>query len=81
MVPYDSVNATAVIYEIYDGDKLVANGTVSPDGTVPVDQLPVGNYTVNWTTVVDDNHIPATNTSTIEVLTIPTKVTIGNVTT
>lgn len=81
VVPYDNVNATAVIYDIYDGDKLVANGTVSPDGTVPVEQLPIGNYTVNWTTVVDDNHITATNTSTIEVLTIHTKVTIGNVTT
>ena len=40
----------------------------------------MGNYTVNWTTVVDDNHIPATNTSTIAVQPIPTHVTIENVT-
>ena len=57
------------------------NGTVGPNGDIPVDQLSVGNYTVNWTTVVDGNHISATNTSTIEVLPLPTKVTIGNVTT
>ena len=43
--------------------------------------MPVGNYTVELTTVVDGNHTPATNSSTIEVLPIPTKVTIGNVTT
>ena len=80
VVPYDSVNATNVTYEIVDGDgNVVVNGTVGPDGTVPVDQLPVGNYTVNWTTVVDGNHIPGNNTSTLEVLQIPTKVTIGNV--
>ena len=60
---------------------MVVNGTVGPDGSVPVDQLPVGNYTVEWTTVVDGNYTPATNTSTISVLPIPTEVSIGNVTT
>ena len=82
MVPYDSVNATNVTYEIFAKDgNVVANGTVGPDGTVPVNQLPVGNYTVEWTTVVDGNHVSETNTSTIEVLPIPTEVSIGNVTT
>ena len=82
VVPYDSTNATNVTYEIFDENgNSVANGTVGPNGTIPVDQLPIGNYTVNWTTIVDGNHIPATNTSTIEVLPIPTQVTIGNVTT
>ncbi|MBQ7928216.1 MAG: DUF11 domain-containing protein, partial [Methanobrevibacter sp.] len=81
VVDYTSTNATNVTYEIIDKDgKVVANGTVGPDGSIPVEQLPVGNYTVNWTTIVDENHIPATNVSTIEVLPIPTTVTIGNIT-
>lgn len=80
-VDYTSTNATNVTYEIINKDgKVVANGTVSPEGTVPVNQLPVGNYTVKWTTIVDENHISATNTSTITVLPIPTHVTIENVT-
>ena len=80
-VDYNSTNATGVTYEIYDKDgKLVDNGTVGPNGTIDVKQLPVGNYTVNWTTVVDSNHINATNSSTIEVLPIPTTTTVGNAT-
>ena len=80
-VDYNSTNATGVTYEIYDKDgKMVANGTVGPNGTIDVKQLPVGNYTVNWTTVVDSNHINATNSSTIEVLPIPTNTTVGNAT-
>ncbi|WP_458402594.1 PKD domain-containing protein, partial [Methanobrevibacter sp.] len=80
-VPYESTNATDVTYEIFDSEgKSIVNGTVGPDGYIPVGQLPVGNYTVNWNTIVDENHIPATNVSTIEVLPIPTTVTIGNVT-
>ena len=81
-VDYDSTNATDVVYVIYDKDgKVVAEGTVGPDGTIPVNQLPVGEYLVNWTTIVDGNHIPATNTSSITVLPIPTHVSVGNVTT
>ena len=67
-------------YKITVGDKVI-EGTVGPNGTIPVEQLPVGNYTVEWGNIVDGNHTPATNTSNIEVLPIPTKVTIGNVTT
>ena len=82
VVPYDTTNATGVIYEVFDKDgNLVDNGTVGPSGTVDVKQLPVGNYTVKWNNTVDGNHIPATNSSTIEVLPMPTQVTIGNVTT
>ena len=81
VIPYDSINATGVTYEIFDSEgNSIANGTVGPDGTVDVNQLPVGNYTVSWTTLVDGNHIPATNTSTITVLPIPTTITVGNVT-
>ena len=80
-VPYESTNATGVTYEIYDANNtLVASGSVGPNGTVNVQQLPVGNYTVKWNNTVDENHIPATNTSTITVLPMPTNVTIGNVT-
>ena len=81
VVPYDSTNATSVTYEVFDSEgNPVTNGTVGPDGTVPVSQLPIGNYTVKWDTIVDENHIPATNTSTITVLPVPTKITIDNVT-
>jgi hypothetical protein len=81
VVPYDSVNATSIAYEIFDEDgNLVANGTVGPNGTIPVDLLPVGNYTVNWTTIVDGNHTSATNTSTITVLPVLITITVGNVT-
>ena len=80
-VPYDSTNATNVTYEIIDKDgNVLVNGTVGPDGIIPVEQLPVGNHTVIWTTVVDENHISATNTSTITVLPIPIHITVDNVT-
>ena len=42
--------------------------------------LPVGNYTVNLTTVVDGNHTPATNTSSITVNPAPSTVEGENVT-
>ena len=81
VVDYDSVNATNVTYEIFDSEgNPILNGTVGPDGSIPVDQLPVGNYTVVWTTVVDANHTSATNTSKITVNPIPTHVGVGNVT-
>ena len=81
-VPYNSTNAAEVTYQIFDKDgNPIVNGTVGPDGIIPVDQLPVGEYLVNWTTIVDGNHIPATNTSSITVLPIPTHVSVGNVTT
>ena len=81
VVDYDSVNATNVTYEIFDsGGNPILNGTVGPDGSIPVDQLPVGNYTVIWTTVVDANHTSATNTSKITVNPIPTHIVVGNVT-
>ena len=81
VVDYDSVNATNVTYEIFDSDgNPILNGTVGPDGSIPVDQLPVGNYTVIWTTVVDANHTSATNTSVIIVNPIPTHIVVGNVT-
>ena len=83
LVDYNSTNATGVNYEIYDKDNnMVYNGTTAPKGTVNVTkQLPVGNYTVYWANTVDENHIPATNTSTIEILPIPTETVVGNVTT
>ena len=81
VVPYDSTNATAVTYEIFDNEgNSIANGTVGPNGNVDVEQLPIGNYTVKWNTIVDENHIPATNTSTITVLPVPLIITVENVT-
>jgi methionine-rich copper-binding protein CopC len=81
VVDYTSVNATNVAYEIFDSDgNSIANGTVGPNGTIPVDLLPVGNYTVNWTTIVDGNHISATNASTITVNPAPSVVEGENVT-
>ena len=73
-VPYGSTNATGVSYEIFDEDgNSVLNGTVDPDGVIPVNQLAVGNYTVNWTTV-DGNHSVATNVSSIVVNPAPSVV-------
>ena len=81
VVPYNSVNATGVTYEVIDKDgKVVANGTASPNGTITGLKLPVGNYTVNWTTLVDGNHTSATNTSTITVIKVPVDIIVGNVT-
>ena len=72
---YESTNVTNVTYEIFDSEgNSIVNGTVGPNGTIPVDQLPVGNYTVNWTTIVDGNHTPNTNTSVIIVNPAPSTV-------
>ena len=80
-VPYGSTNATGVSYEIFDEDgNSVVNGTVGPDGVVPVKQLPVGNYTVKWNNTVDGNHTPANNVSSIEILPAPSLVNGTNVT-
>ena len=52
-VDYDSTNATGVSYEIFDElGNFVTNGTVGPNGTIDVDQLAVGNYTVYWNNTV-----------------------------
>ena len=79
---YFSTGAINVTYEVFDksGNK-VANGTVGPSGVVVLKQLTVGNYTVNWTTEVDGNHTPANNMSAIEILPVPTHVSVSNVTT
>ena len=42
--------------------------------------MAVGNYTVNWTTVVDGNHTIATNVSSITVNPAPSLVEGENVT-
>ena len=68
-VEVDSVNATSIIYQIIDEDgNVVAEGTVGPHGPIDLGVLPVGNYTVNLTTVVDEYHTVATNQSKLTVL-------------
>ena len=69
-IEVDSVNATAIIYQIIDENgNVIANGTVGPHGPiVDLGILPVGNYTVNLTTVVDEHHTVATNQSKLTVL-------------
>ena len=71
---FTSENATSIIYEIVDEDgKVVANGTVGSDGSLTGLDLPVGNYTVNWTTKVDGNHTVAYNQSSITVNPAPSE--------
>ena len=63
-----SVNATEIYYEIIDNkNKVVANGTVKPNGTIKVSGLAAGDYTVNLTTVTDENHTSASGSSRLHV--------------
>ena len=68
-IPVKSENATSIEYKIIDKDgKIVVNGTLKPGENIKLaNGLKAGNYTVNLSTVVDGNHTPASNTSTIEV--------------
>ena len=81
IVPVSSVNATSVTYKIIN-----STGDVVKEGNLTVGQsitgldLPVGNYTVNLTTVVDSNHTVSTNSSKITVNPVPTHISVGNVT-
>ena len=71
-----------MIYEIVDEDgNVVANGTIGPGENITGIDLPVGNYTVNLTTVVDGNHTVNTNQSSITVNPAPSTVQGENVTT
>ncbi|WP_405270663.1 Ig-like domain repeat protein [Methanobrevibacter sp.] len=61
-------NATSIDYVIADKDgKAVDEGNIHPGEDIAPPSLPVGNYTVELTTVVDDSHTSSTYTSTIEV--------------
>ena len=69
VVTVASENATKVIYNITGADGTVVVDTEIPANgtfTVPV-TLDVGEYTVNFVTVVDGNHYAVTNTSKITV--------------
>ena len=78
-----SENATAVIYNITDdktGQVVVENTPVAANGTVTMPTLDVGEYTVNYVTVVDGNHYAVTNTSKITVTPAPSCVNGTDVT-
>ncbi|WP_407455054.1 Ig-like domain repeat protein [Methanobrevibacter sp.] len=63
-----SVNATEVSYKIMDATgNVVANGTVEPNGTIRISDLTAGDYTVNLTTVTDENHTSASGSSRLHV--------------
>ena len=69
VVTVASENATKVIYNITGAGGTVVGDTEIPANgtfTVPV-TLDVGEYTVNYVTVVDGNHYAVTNTSKITV--------------
>ena len=63
-----SENATSVTYNVTNSDgEVVKEGTIEGNGTFTVSDLPVGEYTVELTTVTDKNHESVTNTSKITV--------------
>ena len=63
-IPVTSANAINVTYKIINNTgEVVANGTINPNAAITVTGLPIGKYTVNLTTAVDENHNSATNTS------------------
>lgn len=63
-----SVNAREITYNIVDKDNnVVAEGVLKPGENIKLSGLPAGKYTVNYLTVVDENHISAKNSSNIVV--------------
>ncbi|AMD17473.1 hypothetical protein TL18_05235 [Methanobrevibacter sp. YE315] len=75
IIDYNSTNATGITYAIFDDkNNLIFGDTVGPNGSIAVDWLAAGKYTVNWTSVVDGNHTLSTATSTITVNPAPSTV-------
>ena len=80
-IPLDVVNATEVTVVVTDskGNEVDANVTVGPDATyILIDNLPVGNYTVNVTTVPDGNHNPSSAVANLTVVPAPSVVNVGH---
>ena len=77
-IPVASQNATSVTYNITGNGKEIT-GTVSPDGTITVPKLDVGEYTVTLTTVVDGNHKTSTNSSKITITPAPSSISAEDV--
>ena len=77
-IPVASQNATSVTYNITGNGKEIT-GTVSPDGTITVPELNVGEYTVTLTTVVDGNHKTSTNSSKITITPAPSSISAEDV--
>ena len=81
VVTVASENATAVIYNITNAaGVVVADTQMAANGTITDLDLAVGEYTVNYVTVVDANHTVATNTSKITVTVAPSAVNGTDVT-
>ncbi|WP_304102554.1 Ig-like domain repeat protein, partial [Methanobrevibacter ruminantium] len=80
VVTVASENATAVIYNITNAaGVVVADTPMAANGTISGLGLAVGEYTVNYVTVVDANHTVATNTSKIIVTPAPSAVSAEDV--
>lgn len=82
VVTVASENATAVIYNITTAGGVVvkANTTMDANGTISGLDLAVGEYTVNYVTVVDgDYYYTANNTSKITVTPAPSAVSAEDV--
>ena len=77
-IPVASQNATSVTYNITGNGKEIT-GTVSPDGTITVPKLDVGEYTFTLTTVVDGNHKTSTNSSKITITPAPSSISAEDV--
>ncbi|MDO5860807.1 S-layer family protein [Methanobrevibacter sp.] len=60
-----SENATEIQYQIIKSGEIIKENTTAD--TITLNDLAAGTYTLNLTTVVDENHTSTTNTSTITV--------------
>ncbi len=68
LVEYTSTDALNISYAVYDNDMIVDSGNVKADDNINVKSLPVGEYTINLKTIVDNNHISVNETYMIAVI-------------
>ncbi|SDA37087.1 Ig-like domain repeat protein [Methanobrevibacter millerae] len=64
----DCINATGISAKVYDKDGNNVSADIMIDGfNITISGLDAGNYTLNVTTVTDNNHFPSSNVSIISV--------------
>ena len=67
-IPVISENATEIAYKVIDSDgNIVLEGTIKANETISDLELNAGDYTIELTTLVDDNHSPASTSINLTV--------------
>ena len=82
-VTVSTSNASSVTYNIIDSDgQIISNGTLAVGQNITDILLDVGEYSVNLTTITDENHYPASYQSKITILKAdsPIEVKTNNIT-